>query len=126
MAMNKKELAEFEDLKKQVATAKALRFTDTVERDLKRPEPCSNVEYFGWDFNSHCLRIERVWTSSQSHGTCSDGVQVKPRHLSQNGVSLFSTKLLALRGMRNEVETESAKKLAQIDEMIADELAKKK
>jgi len=115
MAMNKKEQAEFEALKKQVAINRALRWTDPVDRDL--PPPAMGGVSQGYDFNSYNKTVFQVWSKSTSHG---NGVYSNlTRSASQNGLHLFSTEERALRALRAAVELEAAKALADIDAAIA-------
>lgn len=117
MAMNKKELAEFEALKRQAAVNRALRWTKPVARDLPPPEKFSETTH-GFDFNTYNASVFPAWSSSVTHGT---GIyDKKTRSASQNCCSLFSTEVLALRALRHALENEAAKKLADIDARIAE------
>lgn len=114
--MNKKEQAAFADLQEQLRIAKALRFTEPVERDVEPPECGIGREIRnGYDYNAFIgpygrPRVEPACTSSVYH---SFGQHNKTD--SQNPRRLFSTKLLALKAMRNDVELKCAKILADID-----------
>lgn len=114
MAMNKKEKEELERL----ATIAALRFTDPVEKDLHPPTDWKTIVN-GYLYNSYCLRIDKACTSSLYH---SNGEHDRTR--SQQPCSLYSSILLALKAMRNEVEMECASKLCKIDKMIEEEKQK--
>jgi len=115
MAMNKKEKKELEDLK----TKLALRFTEPVERDLMPPNTSDDFRKIvnGYSYNAYNLRIGKSCSSSIYHN----------RHgwdetTAQEPIEQYSTKLLALKAMRNEVELQSAKKLREIDLMIEQEV----
>ena len=120
MAMNKREQAEMESLKQQLREAKALRFTEDVERDV--PIPDGGDVSQGWDFCGprQYNRVYEAWSKHSSHGTG----QYCPNSGSQNGVKLFSTKLLALRALRRYAEIMHAADLAGIDSMIESESQK--
>lgn len=107
MAMNKTEIKEMERLQ----TLLALRITDQIDPDV---EPSKHYDQWaeGWSvFYSH---IERTFTSSlaQRRGE-KDGIgsrAIEP---------IYSTRVKALRAMRNRFEREFAQKLRQIDLEIA-------
>ena len=119
MAMNKKEREELEAAK----TVAALRWTAPVHTDVPPPEPSTGGETNGWDFNSHSMRVRRSWSTCISHG---EGESNDRRYGSaaQGGVHLFSTRLLALRAMRHQIERTVAATLRSVDRMIEEELAK--
>ena len=121
MAMNKKEQAEFHALRTELAIVSALRWTAPVERDLPPPASGERMSSYtsGFDFNAHSVTVSPAWSSSTVH---SIGYAAPSKYsASQNCRTLFSTKLKALQAMRYEVELASAKKLAGIDKMIAEE-----
>jgi len=112
MAMNKKEQAIVEDLKVRTA----LRFTDTVELDVEIPD-YNEPNTKGFLMNSYALRVTPACSSSVGHSSTSND-----RTTSQKGIRLYSTKMLALKAMRNELEYRLAKELRRIDIMIEKEL----
>lgn len=119
--MNKKEQAEMEALRHELRLAKALRWTDPVSRDLPPPPNESKVGtlsrgYNGWSWNNE-FSVAKACSSCSSHG----GGWEKTG--SQRPMHLFSTRLLALRHVRNECEQRAAKTLAAIDAEIEKELA---
>lgn len=124
MSMNKKETAEMERLREELRIAKALRFTDEVLPDVPIPEPGFGQPLaVGFLFNAyvgtHSTRVEPACSSSTGHsfgGT--------DKTTTQRGVRLFSTRLMALRACRHEVELQVAKILADIDRQIEAELKK--
>jgi hypothetical protein len=115
--MTKKEQARFE----AALTASALRSTSPVPRDLAPPlnsyERSGPSLTHGWDFNTYRGTTEKACSSSIYHGFGWDHVS------SQQPRSLFSTRLLALKAMRYEIEQESAKRLRAVDRMIEEEIA---
>ncbi|MFY4709910.1 hypothetical protein [Burkholderia glumae] len=124
--MNKKESAQMAELERQLNEARALRFTDPVSPDLPKPTG-SEEETSGWIFNSYSKNISQAWSNSVSHGTgypSSAAQRASRQSASQRGIQLYSTRLLALRAMRNEIERRVARELSDIDGMIAVELAK--
>ena len=126
MAMNKKERAAFDAALNEARVLGALRWTFPVEKDVMRPDGSIGAHTEGWDINStstYSAVAFKAWSESCSHGTGDFPIGNKYRSASQGGVSLYSTKLLALRAVRHEVEKIAAKRLAEIDAMIAEESA---
>lgn len=119
MAMTKKEIAAFAELQKDLVVARAWRRTEPVMRDLSVPR---NGEISGWIFNLHSKRVEPAWSGFTCHGRGYATRKEARGSASQNGIALFSSKLLALRAMRYEAEEEAVRMLAEIDAQIADEL----
>lgn len=122
MAMTKKEQAEFEELRQQLLLAKALRFTEQVERDLHPPQDEKIVN--GWNYNDYIgdffysPRVEKACTASNMHGNG------KWNHTNARRAQfLFSTRLKALRALRCAVEQKVASILAKIDAEIEKEIA---
>lgn len=120
MAMNKKEQAELAALKKQIALAMALRWTDPVKPDV--PPPSGSVRYsYGWLTGGAYEHSTQAWSSSVTHGRSAP--EKAGRNGSQNCRHLYSTRLLALRARRHEMECDFAKQLADVDAEISKELA---
>jgi hypothetical protein len=113
MSMNKKEQAEFDAAKKAVIVARALNWSEPVERDIPAPQ---NGESKGFTFNTYSTEVLFALSSWGFHATSRDGFPKKTS--TQRGVNLFSTKLLALKALRCAVEKECAEKLAGIDMQI--------
>lgn len=121
--MNKKEQAELASLREELRIARAFRFTEKVEKDVPRPD-CGSTS--GWDINEHVgdnswdshSGVYEAWSECVSHGA---GV-ARSMSGSQGGISLYSTKLLALRALRFALERRFAKRLADVDAMIEKEL----
>lgn len=121
--MTKKERELLEYWKVRAKIHKALRWTNPVEPDLPIPE---SGYVNGWRYNSY--RDGRVYPAWSAHNSHHDGdfyEQWKSAKVSssQRGVSLYSTKVLALQALRAELEEEYAKNLARIDKMIEEENA---
>ncbi len=122
--MNKKEQAEMDSLRDQLRIAKALRFTEDVLPDVMAPLPSEPghrltkgyliAAYAGWDGD----KVVPACSSSVYHNF---GSQEKTS--SQGSRALYSTRLLALRGLRHEVEKQVASRLASIDKKIEQELS---
>lgn len=117
--MNKKEQKEFDELKAQLRLAKALRWTSEVKPDIPLPTGQQLAKGFlfndyigGWDGPN----VAPACSSSVGHCYGSD-----ERTTTQQPRSLYSTKLLALRGLRHAVEQKVAAILAKIDEKIETE-----
>lgn len=123
MAMTKKEKENLAVLERKLAEALAFRRTDEVRPDLLSPSRGAGDVTQGWQFNAYADRgvnVYQAWSSSIHHGT---GVYSRTRSASQGSQALYSSKLLALRALRNRVEEQAAARLADIDAVIALELA---
>jgi hypothetical protein len=115
MAMTKKEQAAMDELCKQLALAKALRFTDHVDKDVFPPEEFMKLST-GWVYNAHTLEVSVACSSAVSHG-----IGITDRTTTQRPIRMYSTKILALQALRNELEQMYATKLAYVDKCIASE-----
>lgn len=125
MAMNKKEQAEMAKLKQQLAVASAFVRTPAVEKDLPPPVSdegnCGHVTH-GFNFNSYAQEVREYWSGAVT--TYRENPKAKKGYVSgsQGGTALYSTRLLALKALRHEVENEAAESLAKIDMQIAAEI----
>lgn len=120
MAMTKKEQAAYEEALDEIRILSALRWTTRVERDVLPPHPMDAIKYTnGWNFNSHAVRVFKVWSSSIYHGEgwVEDGKEI-PRNASQQPQRLYSSELKAWQAMRQELEWKYARELAAIDKQI--------
>lgn len=119
MAMTKKEGEYVEQLEKELRIRSAFRWTGPVPKDV--PVPDYSVETSGFVYNAHSHTVSPAWSSSVCHGigysSRKDG-----HGASQRGIPLYSTRLLALKGLRHEVVRIAATDLAKIDAMIATEM----
>lgn len=124
MAMNKKELAEFEALKSESLLNRALRWSDYDETpDLSVPDSASDYVN-GWSISKAGLVI-LTWSTAVVHGIRDEGVIVsaetrstKPFSATQGGIKQYSSELLALKSLRRTLERSFAEKLAAIDKKI--------
>ena len=118
MAMNKKEKQLLEDLQDKLRLAKALRWTEEVLPDVSPPALEDNFGALstGFSMNSYSQRVVEACSSS-----CSHGLDRTDRTNSQGSRHLFSSKLLAFKAMRWEIELKCAKELSQIDKLIEQE-----
>ena len=114
MAMNKKEQAAMDDLRRELLLVKAWRLTPPVERDLPPPPVfCASVKLTkGWDYNVHQPRVFKACSSSTYHGYGWE------KTTSQRSMSLYSTREKAIAAMRHEAEQSALKRLADIDAML--------
>lgn len=96
--------------------ARSLRFTESVKADL--PPPLSRNEELtnGWIAFPGNGSVQKACSSHISNGTGWG------KTTSQNPRTLYSTRLLALRGRRNIVENRAARELSDIDIEIEKEL----
>jgi hypothetical protein len=112
MSMTKKEKAAFEAL----LTRAALRATSPVIPDVPPPDHSTNGLATGFLFiapSSPYARVDIACSSSIHHA-----VGYTDKTTSQGARSLYSTRLMALRALRYEVEQECASRLRKVDQMI--------
>lgn len=117
MAMNKKEQAMMEDLK----VAAAFKRTSKILPDLPPPDLWSDELTKGFLFNTYSLCSSKACSSSVGHSPGRDD-----KTTSQNPRSLYSTRLLALKAMRYEVEKRACSDLRKVDILIEAEEATNK
>jgi hypothetical protein len=111
MAMNKSEQERMRSLEKQLAVAKAFRFTEAIEPDLPIPE---RGMVNGWMYHVyHGLTVEKACTDSVHHHFGGWN-----RTSTQRPMRLYSSELLALRAGRHELEKQYAESLAEVDRHI--------
>jgi len=118
MAMNKKEKAYVESLEKQLS----FRLTEKVYPDVPIPgygELEINEVISGFLFNSYNQRVEESCSSSMSHARGRSD-----KTTTQNPVEQYSSKLLALKAMRFEIERDCIKELYEVDQLIKKEQEK--
>lgn len=119
--MTKKEQAVVDNLKRELALARAFRRTDKVEPDV--PIPTSHgTDALAKGFLyagslSDYPRVEIACSSAVHHAFGRDD-----KTTTQNATRLYSTRLLALRALRHEVENSCAQRLARVDQDIEKEL----
>jgi hypothetical protein len=118
MGMTKKEKAGMDAAILKAETLAALRWTTQVEPDLLEPENYTDI-INGWSFNSYSMVAGQSWSSAYRNGS---GTYKETSSASQDAKKQYSSKLLALKAMRNAVERECAKKLLLIDKMTIDEV----
>jgi len=107
------------ELETALREALALRWTGPVEKDVQIP--ASGITTSGFVFNAYNASVSPAWSKTVAHGIG----RAQPENgsgASQNGIAMFSTRLLALRGLRHELEREPARRLAAIDAQIEAEL----
>lgn len=118
MSMTKKEQQEVQDLKRRLSVLAALRWTDEVLEDVPIPqynEPLS-VGYLTGFAGSDRPSVDVACSSSISHARGRTD-----KTTSQQPLRLYSTRLLALKALRHEMELYFAEKLASVDIQIAAE-----
>jgi hypothetical protein len=119
MAMTKKEKEQLDDAVKQVQIVSALHWTRKVTKDV--PIPQGDEMTTGFDFNIHTRTVNQYYSFSHRHGRGQHGTGSIG---SQNGLALYSTKTLALKAMRFEMEQEFARQLLSVDTEIEKEQSK--
>lgn len=120
MAMTKKEREEMERLRRELIEATAFRFTEAVAPDVDVPafnDFISNIKGFLFNDYWQSPRVEKACSSRVSHAFGRDD-----QTTTQGPRRLYSSRLLALKALRHCLEKQAAKKLAEIDAMILNEL----
>lgn len=123
MSMTKKETVEFEALRQELRIARAMRFTEAVEPDVKPPTGSGFTK--GWDMHAYQgVRVEKAWSE---YGRNGDGWKPLDHWLdhwwgSRGSKRLYSTRLLALRAGRHDLGMQFARMLAQVDAEIEREM----
>lgn len=114
MAMNKKEKQAMEVLKVKCA----LCWTRPIAPDIPKPADSHKDIVPGYVFNAYCLSVSESCSTSLYHSK-----DDSTRTTTQNPIEQYSTKLLALRAMRHEVELKCASRLREADVMIEQEIS---
>jgi hypothetical protein len=121
VAMNKKEKAELERWK----TRAALSWSVAVEPDVMPPTDHSYRDGFlPVASGSDRPRVDFVRTWSRLHTSALSEDYKFVRTRSQGARELYSSRLLALKALRHQVEEECAKRLRRIDAQIENEEAR--
>lgn len=115
MAMTKKEKEYVDGLLLELKRAKAFRQTNEVLFDVAPPTDWRTVE--GWSYNLHTRTVYKTWSTSVCHG---HGDIKSSRQ--QRSISQYSTRLLALRALRHDVEQRFIAELMKIDDQIHAEI----
>lgn len=118
MAMNKSE----KQMVEKLHTRLALRFTPIADGpDLYPPKNSYGDDNltFGYSIvgSSTSVRVCESCSNTSSHSNSS-----RDRAYSRGGIMQFSTKVLALKYLRNILENEFAKRLREVDILIEKEL----
>jgi hypothetical protein len=126
MAMTKAEKLHVADLNYEIERLKeqlALHHTSPVEPDVMPPTSCTgglstgwHASFSNWSGLSH--RVDIACSSSTGHN-----IGRSDRTQSQGSRKLHSTRLLALRSARYQMEQMAAKSLRAVDVAIEKELA---
>jgi hypothetical protein len=117
--MTKAERAKMDSLVEKVRLNGALRWTSEVKPDVLPPtDQTVLVGYLaygsiGWGYMP---RVDKAWTQFHLHG---DGDGSNSRFVSSHGGrAMYSSKLLAVKAKRHQMELECAKILAAYDKLI--------
>ena len=112
--MTKAEKQRMADMEEQIRLLKALRWTEEVLSDVPPPTDLyPNTLSTGFVPDIYSLSTLSACSAFRYHEI---GRTISPT--ARGSISMYSTRLLALRGLRYQVELECAKKLARIDAMI--------
>lgn len=121
MAMTKKEKAEFDAAILKAEVLGALRWTQEVPPDIPPTYEGYglSVGTDGWLFNTYTEQSFEDWSEASAHGT---GRYSNRSRLSgsRGGVALYSSRELALKGLRHAMEMQYAKSLQKIDKAVQD------
>ena len=104
---------------REVCLIAALRWTEPAPaRDVPPPDGLGSYNRLstGYTFNVHTRSTSEACSSSVSHA-----IGRTDRADSQRPISLYSTRLLALRALRAAMEREYAEALLRIDDQIKKE-----
>lgn len=118
--MTKKEQREHEELLEKIRILGALRWTEQVNPDLV-PSKEWRVIVNGWQYNTYNETIHKACTDSIHHSYFK-----WDKTDSHHSIHLYSTELLAPKGLRHAVELECAQKLAKIDKKIEEKIVSEK
>lgn len=119
MAMTKAERNRLVELEEELRRAKAWRRTEPVEPDVPIPGYDGPRLSKGWLYNAHLgsygstAIVERACSSTVSHAFGQDD-----KTTTQQPRRLYSTKLLALKAARYDLEQQMEKILAETDRQI--------
>lgn len=122
MAMNKKEAEYVARLERDLKISRAFKFTDLIEPDVRHSGDLG-VIIKGWVYNTFNHKVRPAMTKANSHYEGSHEYVEGMGGWSQQAIRMYSSKLLALKAMRAEIEREYANDLAVIDEVIEKEQA---
>lgn len=113
--MNKREQAEHEALK----TRLALRFTDGEFAPDIPPPPAFGDVTRGYTLSLHYREAVPACSSHSTHGLGKETESIR-----RGGLALYSSEVLALRALRQQLEAQFAGQLREVDKKIEAALAK--
>jgi hypothetical protein len=124
MAISKKEQKRFDDITQELRLLSAFHLTAKAEPpDVPRPKNSSDF-LCGYTINEYTRKVLPSLTKSHYHGTNFENEGFPNKTTTQGGLDLFSSKLKALRALRNLVERQCCEMLLAVDEKIEKELGK--
>lgn len=112
MAMTKAEKTALIELQKELMLYKAFTRTPEVEPDVLPPEEWDTINK-GWVVLVHARDVTEGCTSKHNHN-----MWANTHTTSKGAISLYSTKLLALKALRNALEFEFMKAASSLDARI--------
>ena len=127
VAMNKAEKAALaqKDIEIEMLTAQlALHVTKDVDFDVAPPKGGYGVVAQGWHARWHPdslgwgMRAEPALTTAASHAVGKDATRTNR----QQGIFMYSTRELALRAIRRQIELYAARELRKCDLLIEQEI----
>lgn len=120
MAMTKKEKEAFDAAILKAEILGALRWSQEVQPNIPAPVYvgyANSCGVDGWSFNLYSETVYEAWSEPNAHGQGKYENRSKMSG-SRGSIALYSSKELALRGLRHEMEMKYAKNLQKIDKAI--------
>lgn len=118
MAMNKRELAQFDEVINLMQLNRALRWSDNgADFDVGKPDFNGGIVN-GWSVNMGNTTVHKSWSSSVTHGEGWSTNGERPKNASQNPILQYSTEEKALRALRHKIEMKFAAELLRVDKLI--------
>lgn len=120
MVMTKKERAETDAEIDRWRTAAALRWTEVVAPDVARPTATFGKHATGFraQTTTYGVEVNQFWAAHSVFGMGTDPDSTPSYLVSRGSINLHSTKILALKALRNQVEKKAAEDMLAIDKSI--------
>lgn len=120
MVMTKKELAETEAKIDHWRTVAALRWTEEVTPDVARPTAMHGEHTTGFRARAttYGAEVDQFWAGFSVYGTGSNPDNTPSHQVSRGVIKLHSTKIRALKALRNQLEKKAAADMLAIDKAI--------
>ena len=123
MAMTQKERAAVDAEREALLTRLALRFTEPVLPDVPRPDS-GQKRTKGFLYRGSLSSVSNVEATPACSSSVFHSSRSNTETDSQGGRALYSTRLRALKALRNELEIQAANRLRYLDTIIEAETNK--